>query len=244
METLKGLLEYQQADMALTDYENKAKNTPTRKKLVQIQHFVKNAQDKLAEIESSTKKKNGTISELSSQYLSLVEDMEDLNKDISYFSECTDEELDENEIHDMTVAAERINDSMVKVRKNLSQLKTQIDQDSKLAMQLLQKMRTAKTEYETLKAEYNKEVEENSKDLAAYREKANELAQKVDPVYLREYQRIKGFRANPVAIFRDSRCSGCNMQLPSSTTQKIQNSKTPFVCENCGRILILEEKTQ
>ena len=140
MENIRVLLDYQQADLALTDYENKAKDTPTRKKLVQIQRFVKNAQDKLAEIEASTKVKNGTIAELSGQYLSLVADMEDLNKDISYFSECSDEELDEKEIRDMTAAAERINDSMTKIRKNLSALKAQIDQDSKLAMQLLQKL--------------------------------------------------------------------------------------------------------
>lgn len=241
MENIRVLLDYQQADLALTDYENKAKDTPTRKKLVQIQRFVKNAQDKLAEIEASTKVKNGTIAELSGQYLSLVADMEDLNKDISYFSECSDEELDEKEIRDMTAAAERINDSMTKIRKNLSALKAQIDQDSKTAMQLLQKMRTAKGEYEALKAEYSKEVEANSKDVEEYRAKVAEIASQIDPAYISEYQRIKGFRANPVAVFRDSRCSGCNMQLPSSTTQKIANAKTPFVCENCGRILIIED---
>lgn len=240
MENLKVLLDYQQADMALTDYENKAKNTPTRKKLAQIQRFVKSAQDKLAEIEASTKVKNGTIAELSNQYLSLVADMEDLNKDISYFSECSDEELDEKEIRAMAAAAERINDAMAKIRKNLTSLKEQIDQDSKTAMQLLQKMRTAKGEYETLKAEYSKEVEENSKDMAVYREKVAEIEKDIDAAYVSEYKRIKGFRANPVAVFSDSRCSGCNMQLPSSTTQKILNAKTPFVCENCGRILIIE----
>jgi len=241
MENLKVLLDYQQADMALTDYESKAKNTPTRKKLVQIQRFVKGAQDKLAEMEASTKVKNGTISELSAQYLSLVDDMEDLNKDISYYSECTDEELDEKEIRDMAAAAERINDAMAKIRKNLSALKTQIDQDSKTAMQLLQKMRTAKSEYDELKAAYNKEVEENSKDIAEYQQKVATIEKEIDAVYVAEYKRIKGFRANPVAVFKDFRCGGCNMQLPSSTTQKILNAKTPFVCENCGRILIIEE---
>lgn len=241
MEDLKILLDYQQADMALTEYENKAKNTPTRKKLVQIQHFVKNAQDKLLEMDAATKIKNGTISELSAQYQALVEDMEDLNKDISYYSECSDEELDEQEIKDMAASAERISDAMEKVRKNLAALKEQIDQDGKTALQLLQKMRTAKGEYDTLKAEYNKEVEENTKDIANYREKVKEIEEKVDSAYVQEYQRIKGFRTNPVAVFKDSRCSGCNMQLPSSTTQKILNAKAPFVCENCGRILILED---
>ena len=50
MENLKLLLDYQQADLELTNYETQAKDTPTRKKLMQIQRFVKNAQEKLAEM--------------------------------------------------------------------------------------------------------------------------------------------------------------------------------------------------
>ena len=141
----------------------------------------------------------------------LVADMEDLGKDISYYSECNDEELDEKEIRSITAAAERINDEMNKIKKTLTNLKAQIDQDSKTAMQLLQKMRTAKGEYETLKAEYNKEVEENSKDMAVYREKVAEIEKDIDAAYVSEYKRIKGFRANPIAVAlqhyaEDSQC--------------------------------------
>jgi hypothetical protein len=67
-----------------------------------------------------------------------------------------------------------------------------------------------------------------------------EIEKQIDPKYVAEYKRIKGFRANPVAVFKDSRCGGCMMQLPSSTTGKILGASTPFVCENCGRILIIE----
>ncbi|MBR4079865.1 MAG: hypothetical protein IKK29_06595 [Christensenellaceae bacterium] len=240
MENLKLLLDYQQADLELTNYETQAKDTPTRKKLMQIQRFMKNAQEKLAEMETATKVKNGTVNELGGQYLKLVEDMEDLGKDISYYSECNDEELDEKEIRSITAAAERINDEMNKIKKTLTALKTQIDQDSKLAMQLLQKMKSAKAEYDTLKVEYNKEVESNSKDIREYRAKVEEIEKQIDPKYIAEYKRIKGFRTNPIAVFKDSRCGGCMMQLPSSTTGKILGASMPFVCENCGRILIIE----
>ena len=190
-------------------------------------------------MEQASKLKTSKILELNTQYKRLLADMEDLNKDLSYFSECSDEELDEKEISGMAQTAEQIYQAIVKVKKSLAQMKQEIEQDTKTAKSVLSKMKAAKTEYDALRVEYNKEIEAGSSSLKEYVDKCRNIEEKLDPVFVEEYKRIKGFRQNPVAEFKNSRCSGCNMQLPSNATSKILGSDKPVTCENCGRILII-----
>ncbi len=241
MDNLEMLLEYQAADIELTEADAKQKDTPTRKKLLQLQRFLRTSQDRIAEMEGAAKVKNTRLSELSTQHRTLMEDMEDLEKDLSYYSECDDEELDEAEIRKMTGGAERLYDSIIKVKKQLSQLSEELDEDARAIKTLLGKMKSAKTEYDSLKLDYNKEIADGAESLKEYEQKLAAIEAKLPQILVDEYKRIKGFRQNPVAVFKDSRCGGCNMQLPSSTSSKITAAADkPYTCENCGRILILQ----
>ena len=76
-------------------------------------------------------------------------------------------------------------------------------------------------------------------DVSAVTEAVNAAAQGISPEIIAEYTRIKGFRANPVAVLEDNRCNGCNMQLPAGVAVQIAKGDKIITCENCGRILII-----
>lgn len=239
MEKFKSLWDYQQADLELENFEKQLKDTPTRKKLVKLQRFLQASQNKIAELENKAVVKQNLLSELDAQNKSLNEDMEDLGKDIGYYSECDDEELSQQEIARIVQESEKIYEAVVGMKKQLTKIKQEIEQSDKQVKELLQKMISAKNEYSVLREEHNKELAAGAGDVKALKQKLVEIEKTVPADLMEEYRRIKGFRPNPVAILKDNCCGGCRMQLPSSVETTLAVSDKPVICENCGRMLIL-----
>ena len=240
MDNLQILWEYQQADRDVERCEKELKNTPTRKKLVKLQRFLQASQNKIAELEKMAVVKQNTLSDLETQNKALLEDLEDLNKDIGYYSECGDDELDQKEIEQLVKNTEKTYDAIVGLKKQVSKIKQEVEGSDKAVRELLQKMVAAKNEYDGLRVEYNKEMEGSSGALKELKEKLAAMEKQVPEILISEYKRIKGFRPNPVAILSENRCGGCNMQLPSGVAAAVMSSDKPVECENCGRILILK----
>ena len=240
MDTLALLWDYQQADLALEAFRKELKDTPTRKKLVKLQRFIHSAQAKIGEMESAYRVTQNKISELEGQLKALNEDMVDLSKDIGYYSECGDDELDEKEIGALVKNCEANFESISHVKKQLLAIRQELEGGEKTLKDLFLKMKAAKQEYDVLKVQYNKELEGGAGQGKSLEEALKAAEAKVDPGFLAEYKRIKGFRANPVAVLSENRCSGCRMQLPASVTTQVLSSDKPVTCENCGRILIIK----
>lgn len=240
MDKLALLWEYQLADLALESYQKELKDTPTRKKLVKLQRFVQSAQTKVTEMENASRVTKNKISELEGQLKSLNEDMVDLSKDMGYYSECDDEELDEKEITALVKNCEANFESINHVKKQILTIRQDLENGEKTLKELFLKMKAAKSEYDVLKVAHNKELESGAGQIQSLQEALKAAEAKVDKDFLAEYQRIKGFKSNPVAILAENRCSGCRMQLPASVTAQVMSSGKPVTCENCGRILIIK----
>ena len=127
-----------------------------------------------------------------------------------------------------------------KLKEDLQSMHDEVEQADKTVRELLQKMLSAKKEYDMLKVEHQKELDSGSGEQQALENAVKEAAQNISPEILAEYNRIKGFRPNPVAILENSRCNGCNMQLPAGVSGRILKGDGIVTCENCGRILIIE----
>jgi predicted nucleic acid-binding Zn-ribbon protein len=76
-------------------------------------------------------------------------------------------------------------------------------------------------------------------EILAEREKllAN-VPEGVIPLYNRLMKTKDGLAIAPL---RDGKCEGCHMKLIASTVMKVQTGKEIAQCEDCGRILYVEE---
>ena len=239
MENLNFLWEYQKKDIELENFKNQLQNTPTRKRLLQLQRYLKSSQQKVNEIEERILFRQNTVGECERQYGVIVEDMEDLSKDIGYFSECDAQDLNRGEIQDFVKTGRQLSASALQLKKDMTALRDEINETDKMLRELLQKMRAAKKEYDILKVEHRKEIENSEEETKILTASVSELEKKLPPALINEYKRIKGFRPMPVAKLEDSRCTGCNMQLPSGMAASVAKSDKLILCENCGRILIV-----
>ncbi len=241
MENLDKLWEYQAIQLEYEKYEKSVKDTETRRKLVKLQKFLQNGQKMLVDMEKSAKLKDDKIKEIEAKNKAYMEDLEDLNKDFGYYNECDVEELDEKEIMQAVKEAQKINENIANLKKQLAQIKNDIEESDSKVKESLAKMRNAKTEYEELYKVYEGEIAASAGELEERKKVIDEAASKLPKELLAEYNRIKGFRMNPVALFQNNICGGCNIQLPSGMTSVVMNSAKPVECENCGRILYIKE---
>ena len=82
-------------------------------------------------------------------------------------------------------------------------------------------------------------MESDRLEVTAEREKllAN-VPESVIPLYNRLMKTKAGLAIAPL---RDGKCEGCHMRLIASTVMKVQTGKEIAQCEDCGRILYVEE---
>lgn len=239
IEQMIQLWEYQKKDMALDQFKAQLKDTPTRKRLIKLQRYLKNSQKKINALETEALQIQGKMQTLDRQYSLLEEELDELEKDIGYYSECEEEELAPEQIKEIIQQATALVSRSGRIKSDLQTMQMDIESSDQKVRDLLQKMLSAKKEYDVLKIEHQKELDGGKEEQQRLEEEANAVAKMIPPEILSEYKRIKGFRSNPVAVLEDSRCNGCNMQLPAGVAAQIAKGDRIVTCENCGRILIV-----
>ena len=232
---------YQTKQIELERYEKKVKDTPLRRRLITLQRFLQQGQKLLSDVEKQAKLKENRISEIENKSKSYIDDLEDLNKDFSYYSECDPEELDEKEITQAVKEAERLGDNISNLRKTISRLRQEVEVSDAKIRDNLMKMRQAKAEYDKLYKDYQVEAKSIEDDLAEKKSVVEKAAEGIPADIMAEYNRIKANREDPVAILNGNICGGCNLQLPIGISSLIRNSDKLVRCENCGRILYIKE---
>ena len=87
--------------------------------------------------------------------------------------------------------------------------------------------------------ERHERMEADRKEVAAQREiLVKEVPEEILPLYNR-LMKTKDGRA--IAPLRDGKCEGCHMKLITSTVMKVQSGREIAQCEDCGRILYVED---
>lgn len=82
-------------------------------------------------------------------------------------------------------------------------------------------------------------MEEQQKELRAERDK---LVQSISEDVLPLYEKLlKSKDGSAIATLRGGKCTGCNMKVIASTAIAVQGEKEITQCENCGRILAMDE---
>ena len=110
----------------------------------------------------------------------------------------------------------------------------------------LEKMEEARAErqkdLELKKNELDEIVAETEKDEKALMEKSEAYQQRIEPRWLRLYQRIRNNAHNGLAVVcveRDA-CGGCFSKIPPQRQIDIRMHKKMISCEYCGRFLVDE----
>ena len=138
-------------------------------------------------------------------------------------------------------SVQKLVDSLSRYEQELQKLRK--DSETKDRQQKEIRVRAAKTkiEYDQLKQVYDTEFKKDSAQLQKLRADIEKEAAKVEPKLLERYRSIKQHCTPPMARLIDGQCSGCFMSLPSATLLELKEGNRIVECDNCGRILYIEE---
>ncbi len=241
MDKLALLFEYQQADARLEAYERELKNTETRKQLIKLQNYLKKQQALLRDMENRALVEQNDLSEVNAQYERMIEQMSKKHKDISEYEQVDPAILDYNVVRDLVKEYEATYENIVKQKRRAMTAQKKAEETAASLKDMLPRISQAQREFAVLKTKHEEELQQGAGELENLRKAAEMAASKVDPKLLQRYRHIKQNTAMPVTLLKNGRCMGCNMELPSRDLAKIKMPDTIVECENCGRILYLEQ---
>lgn len=233
---VRSLWEYQQIDLQVANVEKKLRGSVTRKKLMQARDYIVDSQNLMKKMEADA-------GELRINYDSIKQKNDlltaELGSLIGYISE-SDGNTTMQELERMRKEVAEIQSNLNRQERELQQIIERLDKIESNVNKIAANVPKAKKDYTELKEVYDKEAAAISAETAPFRQKMQALEALITPKMLLRYNNIKKTRANPLAPVRNSRCSGCNMELPSVTLKQVVENGTLLECENCGRLLFIE----
>lgn len=230
------LWEYQQIDLQVANVEKKLRSSPTRKKLMQARDYIIDAQNLMKKMEADAGELRINYDSIKQKNDALVADLVSL---VGYIAD-SDGDTTMQEL-------ERMRKEVAEIQGNLNRH----ERDLQLIIERLSKIEAnvnkisinapkAKKDYTELKEVYDKEAAVNASEAAPFKKQMQALEVQINPKMLLRYTNIKKTRINPLAPVRNSRCSGCNMELPSVVLKQVVENGAMLECENCGRLLFIE----
>ena len=233
LDEIRGLLILQDRDKRLLTIAKDLAKLPqeearSRAKLAGDEAAVKQAKDALTEVELRVKKiemdaetRRTTVKRLRVQQFETKknEEYNALGHEITRY----EKEVDEFETRELQ-AMEEVDGFRIKFQQANEELgKTRAIVDADLV---------------TIR-ERHARMEEQQKELRAERDK---LVQSVSEDVLPLYEKLlKSKDGTAIATLRGGKCTGCNMKVIASTAIAVQGEKEITQCENCGRILAMDE---
>ena len=234
---VKLLWDYQQIDLQAANVEKKLRLSPTRKKLLQARDYIVDSQNLMKKYEAESGELRIAHDAVKQRYEYFSEELASLAE---YISD-SDRSTSMQEVERMRKDINEIQINLTKQEKELQRILERLGSIESNVSKLYANVPKAKKDYTELKEVYDKEVAEVAKEAEPFKKQMAELEAQIQPKMMQRYNNIKKNRTNPMAPLRNSRCSGCNMELPSVTLKRVVESGMVMECENCGRLLFIED---
>ncbi len=230
------LWKYQQIDLQVANIEKKLRASATRKKLVDARNYIMDSQNLMKKMEADAGEIRINYDSIKQRNDTATADLNSLMRLISI----SDRNTPMQEFERMRKEAAEIQSTYNKHEAELKRLIERLDKIEANMAKIASNLPRAKKDYTDYKAVYDKEAAVIAEECAPFRQQMSALESKIEQKLLQRYGNIKKNRPNPLAPVRNSRCSGCNMELPSVALKQVIESGNLLECENCGRLLFVE----
>ncbi len=228
---IDSLLKYQELDEKLFKVEQKLKNSPARKKALEITAVAKKAQVRSTELENEAEK--------------LINEISDIKEKCNINKSKADEMLSAN-LDNMTFEdIDKYNILKGKIMSNLGILEKMLQKSAENINHILSEFNKTKKLYDEARKEYavcKQKIDEETKLLEPEKEKFEKqllvLEKDVAPEIMAEYKKRRNDNIFPVIVPLEENnfCGRCRMELPKVAISRIKE-KGVITCEHCKRLV-------
>lgn len=233
---LDALWNYMQIENEAVKLENAMRQSPKRQLLLKNRNLFKDLQNSNAKIESDFEGMAVRLEELSGEHdrLSalLGQHIEKLEKEPPETAE---------EAKERTNAIVKLNEALSRYESEIKKLSKDLDNKTRQQKDIRMQAAKAKSEYDRVKVEYDKEYTADNEKLKELRQKVADESEKLDHQDYEKYKEIKSHVTPPLALLMNNQCSGCFMTLSIGTIREMRDNNKLTLCDNCGRILYAKD---
>ncbi len=233
---LDALWNYMQIENEAVKLENAMRQSPKRQLLLKNRNLFKDLQNSNAKIESDFEGMAVRLEELSGEHdrLSalLGQHIEKLEKEPPETAE---------EAKERTNAIVKLNEALSRYESEIKKLYKDLDNKTRQQKDIRMQAAKAKSEYDRVKVEYDKEYTADNEKLKELRQKVADESEKLDHQDYEKYKEIKSHVTPPLALLMNNQCSGCFMTLSIGTIREMRDNNKLTLCDNCGRILYAKD---
>lgn len=233
-EKFKKLLEYQTLDLKADKAEREVKNCEERKKANQLKQIFESAND--------SRKKLGTMLQKMKQDMLLIQ--KQCDEMVNELRECgisAQKGFEEAEqCAEQNKRLKALGDRIAELNDSVRKLMTSADQTDKKLSEMTERAAKARDEFAEYKEAYENRLKQAMPVIEEARGQRDRAEKDVDPVLLAKYKNLRQHRIVPTARLEGTKCTGCNMELPSALARKVSAGDEIVECENCARMLYTE----
>lgn len=236
MGKLDALWIYQQADLEVDKFEAQLRSSAAYKRYAKLRHYIEEQRRVLQRMSDAVDDRKRQIALTTQRYELLKQRQED---GVQKFESVDKEDL--AEIERFREYFEQLHQRLALERREFSSLATTLEKEDSQLSDMRVRLGKARKEYDELKVQIDADRDACKDELAALKERAESLAQQVDPALLEHYKTTKRSHAMAVAMLDGNKCGGCNVELSAVILRKIKEDSEVVECDNCGRMLRLAE---
>ncbi len=146
---------------------------------------------------------------------------------------------DLDEVRSLMNEVSKCNETIVNYEREMKRLVHEATTQNQRGMSLRTEAARLRSEFEQLKAQYDKEMPAKKAALDEQRAVAQAKADALPPALFESYQRVKKHITPPLSRLMNGQCSGCNTSLPSAVLHQVRNANEELVeCVICGRLIL------
>ena len=229
---MEKLIEYMKVDMEAESFADVMRNDPQRQNLLKLRDSILTQQEDVKKSETNIDKLNDKLEAIAEEIKKVQEQIDavpQLSEDAAY-----------EEVSAQRAELSKLEETLAQHITDLTQMANTARSNEKNIGSLIRSIAQKKTDYDTLKKDYEQQLKEQKTRLAQLKAKVEAAAKDVPAELMEEYNTTRQHITPPMAELAGNRCSGCNMSLPAAVASKVASGTSVCRCDTCGRILFIK----
>ena len=227
---LSKLLNYQKVDSKLVKIERDLENSDSKGTVNKMVHLVRDAQNKLMQIEN-------TAGELINEYKQLLSMFEHEKQDVIKLKEQDFAEMNLFELRENQNNINRKVSEIAGLKKDITALSKKIIQKLNDFEKTRKQGVESKKKYDDSIIRYNEFANKQNDNIKKVKLELSELEKDIDPKYIAKYKKMRAEHKYPILVpLVNKACGICAVQVPNARLD-VLNKQHMIECENCHRII-------
>lgn len=198
-------------------------------KILDAESSLEQAREWLGKIQKDQKEKEYSLQDLNTR-------KKDLEKNLYEGKDKGPKELES-----IRKEAEKVKAQAQKDEELLFGLMGEIDEAQKNVAKYEGNLKQIEEEWSGEKSNFSSQISSLESAIQELQNKRSEQSALISSSDLDFYNRLKSQKqGKPVARVEQGRCQGCRLNLSMNLLKRLRTEKAPVLCDNCGRILLLE----